>query len=484
MKRIIKITGSFLAIMMIFSQCSDDLLETTSYAQVTSQGFWRNGDDVVSAVNAIYEPLLQENYFGHYERTWDIQSDDMWRAGDHGEDQSIEFFTYDASNPKLIDTWKWRYEMISRANAVLINAPNVNMDAATKDRSLGEAYFLRGFSYWRHYLIHGEVPIFVEADILGGKLNKPKATKAEVEAQIESDFLKALDLLPASYQSDPDNLGRASKGTVYGFLTKFYVTTGQLQKGIDAGKHITENALYALAPNFNDNFLIATENNPEILFSMQYLRNWTMDNTPEIYTTPRPWGGWDFREPIQDLVDEFETGDPRLGYTVFKVGDMVDLGGDAGLTEYTADLSTSGYHFRKFSSWTDGGLNSDQNAPILRSSDVYLLVAEAKVRLSQNGDAELNAVRKRNGLANISGATMKEIIHERRVELAGENERQQDLLRWDKAGIIDIVSLYNKSRGPLKPARTFNRPKHYYFPIPQREIDLSNGVLEQNTFFK
>jgi hypothetical protein len=75
---------------------------------------------------------------------------------------------------------------------------------------------------------------------------------------------------------------------------------------------------------------------------------------------------------------------------------------------------------------------------------------------------------------------MDDIIHERRVELAGENERHQDLMRWDKAGIIDIVALYGQDRGPLKPARTFQKPKHYYFPIPQREIDISNGVLIQN----
>jgi hypothetical protein len=156
MKPILKISAWLLVVMVTFTQCKDDLLESTAYGQATSQQFWRNGDDVVSAVNAIYEPLLQENYFGHFERTWDIQSDDMWRAGDHAEDQSIEYFTYDASNPKLIDTWKWRYEMISRANAVLINAPDVEMDQAIKNRSLGEAYFLRGFSYWRHYLVHGE----------------------------------------------------------------------------------------------------------------------------------------------------------------------------------------------------------------------------------------------------------------------------------------------------------------------------------------
>ncbi len=191
MKSITRISGILLGLLLLFTQCDDNILESTSYGQVTSQQFWRNGDDVVSAVNAIYEPLLQENYFGHFERTWDIQSDDMWRAGDHAEDQSIEYFTYDASNPKLIDTWKWRYEMISRSNAVLINAPTVEMDASLKDRSLGEAYFLRGFSYWRHFLVHGEVPIFVEEDVVAGNLNKPKATIEEVKSRIEEDLLQA-----------------------------------------------------------------------------------------------------------------------------------------------------------------------------------------------------------------------------------------------------------------------------------------------------
>ncbi len=484
MKPIIKISAPLLVVMLVFTQCKDDFLDPTAYGQPTSQQFWRNGDDVVSAVNAIYEPLLQENYFGHFERTWDIQSDDMWRAGDHAEDQSIEYFTYDASNPKLIDTWKWRYEMISRANAVILNAPNVEMDQAIKNRSLGEAYFLRGFSYWRHYLVHGEVPIFLEADVVAGNINKPKATLAEVQAQVEADFLKAVELLPESYQSDATNLGRVSRGTAYGFLAKFYVYTEQFAKAIDAGTQVTGNAQYALADSFEDNFKIATENNPEILFSMQYKALWTTDNTPQIYTTPRPWGGWDFREPVQDLIDEFEPNDPRLGYTVFQVGDIVDLGGDPGVQEYTADLSTSGYHFKKFASWVDGGLNADQNAPILRSADVYLLVAEAKIRSGQNGDAELNAVRERNGLDPITNATMENIIHERRVELAGENERHQDLLRWDKADIIDIVAFYAINRGSLKPGRTFQRPKHYYFPIPQREIDLSNNVLVQNENYR
>jgi hypothetical protein len=54
-------------------------------------------------------------------------------------------------------------------------------------------------------------------------------------------------------------------------------------------------------------------------------------------------------------------------------------------------------------------------------------------------------------------------------------------MRWDRAKIIDIVAHYKKDRGQYKPARNFQRPKHYYFALPQREIDLSQGVLKQNS---
>ena len=122
------------------------------------------------------------------------------------------------------------------------------------------------------------------------------------------------------------------------------------------------------------------------------------------------------------------------------------------------------------------------NVPILRTADVLLMVAEAKIRKSGAGagDAEINMVRDRVGLGPVSNADMPELIHERRVELLGENQRHQDLMRWDRAGIVDIVNIYGEDRGQFDPSRVFVKPKHYFFPIPQREIDLSNGVLIQN----
>lgn len=459
--------------------CSEDFLDSTPYAQSTSASFWRNADDAIAAANAMYDPLNDGDFYGHGEQTFEICGDDFWRAGDHGEDQAIEEFTFDPDNAQLRSAYTRKYEIINRANAILINVPDIDMDPALKDRILGEAYFMRGFATWRLHVIYGEVPVITEQDVIDNNFNKPKASVDDMRAAIEADWQQAAGLLPASYTGA--DIGRPTSGTANGFLAKLYLYMEDFDRVIEHGERVI-NGPYPLAADFGDNFQIATENNPEMLFAVQAEDGWTTC-AYRIYTTPRPWGGWDFHEPIQDLVDEFEEGDPRLDYSIMKPGDTIDLGGDLGPTEYTADLSSTGYHFRKFATYRPtGGLNGSQNVPVLRASDVYLMVAEAKIRRDGNGagDEEINAVRARVGMPPVNGAGMTELIHERRVELSGENQRHQDLMRWDKAGIIDIVQHYQIDRGAFKPPRAFQRPKHYYFAIPQREIDLSNGVLEQN----
>ncbi|HRP57473.1 RagB/SusD family nutrient uptake outer membrane protein [Agriterribacter sp.] len=480
MKNRIIITAIFALLTISFNSCKKGFLNSPPYGQSTSADFWRNADDAIAASNALYSFLGDEYLFAHTEQTWDICSDDQWRAGDHPEDQAIEEFTYEPSNVQLNDSWSRKYEVISRANAVLINVPGIDMDQTLKNRILGEAYFVRGLIYWQFYKIYGQVPVITEADVINNDFNKPKASLDSMHKRIEEDFLKAADLL--QLQNDAANIGRATKGSAWGYLTKFYVYLENWPKAIEYGNNVITGP-YALAPSFGDNFTPATKNNPEMLFSIQCTEGWT-ENVTSIYSAPRPWGGWGFNEPIKDLEDEFEENDPRLTYTMGKIGDVIDIGGSSGPTEVYPGLTNTGYFFRKYVSWRpDGGLDNNMNIPLLRAADVYLLVAEAKIRSSQNGDAEINAVRSRNGLADVENATMTELMHERRVELAGENERHQDLMRWDRAGIIDLPAHYAIDRGPWKPGRTFVVPKNYLFPLPQRQIDLSNGTLVQNPDF-
>jgi len=469
-----------ICLTLLFSACQDDILESIPYGESTSANFWRNGEDALAAANAMYSPLLGEDLYGHGENVFDNCSDDLYRAGDWGNEEAMENFTLDASNSGVSYGWKSKYEIISRANAVLINVPDIeDIDQGLKNTILGEAHFLRAFAYWRFSLIYGGVPLILEENSLENNFNVAKSTQQEIWNQIESDLIAAVGLLPISHS--PDNLGRAHQGSANALLAKLYLYQEKFDETITTGGKVISGP-YPLATNFRDNFTIATKNNPEVLFAAQG-GNWDSGLNPHfIYSTPRPWGGWDFHNPVQDAVDEFEPGDIRKENTLWSPGDMVDRNAK-GITEFTEDLSATGYSLNKYANFdASGNLALEISVPILRSSDVMLMVAEAKIRKSGAGagDVEINTVRNRAGLAPVTNADMTHLIHERRVELLGENQRHQDLIRWDKAGLVDIVEIYGEDRGQYDPPRVFVRPKHYLFPLPQREIDLSNGVLIQN----
>jgi hypothetical protein len=298
-------------------------------------------------------------------------------------------------------------------------------------------------------------------------------------------------------------------------LAKLYMFWEKADKAREYGLKVIQNPNYALSPAYADNFTLGKqETNSEILFAVWNRNNF--NNSPiNIYFTTRAWNGWGFHHPTQNFAEEFEPKDSlRKKATLLSVGDsipnqttLIEITSKdtyqmfAGmLGQYTGRMLpshslTTGYCIRKYTAYNaDGSGNLDGNLkqPILRTADIYLIVAEAKIRLNGAGagDAEINAVRQRAGLTAISGAGMPQLIHERRVELGGENIRFFDLLRWDKANIINVDTIFSKPKkaSPLEPyngavvvpARTFTRPKNYYMPIPQMIIDESKGVLKQN----
>lgn len=476
---------------LLFTGCKG-VLDVEPKGVYSTGNYWRNQSDAIDGVTGIYNVLLEEDYTGFNEFVFDNCSDDQVRGGDHDYDAAIEDFTYDASTYSVRVGWRWKYETINRANNVLIYVPKIaGMDDVIKNRCLGEAHFFRAFAYWRLLLIYGEAPIITEDDVTKSFYNKPKVTADELRAQIETDLLAAADQLPESY-GDADK-GRVSKGTAWGLLCKLYMNWEKLDKAIEVGNKVISNANYKLAPNYADNFSVATGNNSEMLLAVQ-----TVDGNGYsdfiTYHAPRNWNGWSFFYPTKGLVDEFEAGDPRKNICIMQPGDKVNIG--TSIATYQADASWSGYHYKKFCAWKpSGGLDYSLKTPLMRSADIYLLVAEAKIRLNGPGagDAEIKAIRQRASatLPVVTNAGMKELMHERRVELCGENERHQDLMRWDKAKLVDIAALYNQpklaydgnviTRGGA--ARKFAKPKNYYFPMPQQEIDRSKGTLVQNPNF-
>jgi hypothetical protein len=508
----LKSLGLVIIVAVIIPACIKKPLDSEPVGQYTTGNFWRDQNDVLTGIAGIYNIMYQEDGVGHGNYVFEDQSDDISVDGDHADYWRIENLNAQPTDYQVKATWVFAYEQIARSNNALIYIPKVpSMDENIRSRSLGEAYFLRAHAYYILNTIYGEVPIILEENVLSGEYNLPKKTVEEVRVQIESDLLKAADLLPETYTGE--DRGRVHKGSAWGLLTKLYMDWEKLDKALVTGQSVISNPNYALAGKYADIFDIDKQiDNPEILFAI-----WSKDTygsaVANIYFSNRAWGGWGFHHPTQDFVEEFEAEDQeRLQTTVLSVGDSIP--NQNALIEITdkdayqmfegqegqssgrmlPSQSPTGYSIRKYTDFKpDGsGLNFSIKQPLIRTADIYLLVSEIKIRQggAGAGDNELNAVRARAGLDPKSGATFEDLVHERRVELGGENIRHFDLLRWDKAGLIDINDMVSKPKkaSPLPPfngavivpGRTFQRPKNYYIPIPQQIIDESKGVIKQN----
>lgn len=472
------------SVLFGFSSCNS-LLDVDVKGQYTEDNFFKNEQSVVDAVTGLYGLLIAEDFVAHGDYTWDIASDDVYRAGDHSEDEAIETFTFDASNPQLAGGWTWKYEMVSRANMILSKVPQVTeISDAIKNRSLGEAHFFRAFANWWLYLPYGEFPLISQDDAESAHYNKPKATVDEVLNALEMDLKAAAELLP---ETSTD--GRINKGTAWAYLTQLYMhwasypnQAAKLDLAIAVGEHITKNELYRLSSNYQDNFRQKNKALPEMLLYVASSQAWR--NTSTIYYfSPRTLGGWNFFHPMKSLYDTFGDDKRRIA-TLWADGDIIDRGNTKMV--YEGASSETGYHFNKYTTFTaDGKLSFDLLIPLMRSSDVYLLVAEAKIRKFGvgYGDEEINKVRARAGSSAIQMAGKDELIKERRMELAGENRRFFDLVRWDKIGWVDIAKLLENPDAVYHTDLeriNFSSPKNYHFPLPQVEIDKSGGILKQN----
>jgi hypothetical protein len=281
----------------------------------------------------------------------------------------------------------------------------------------------------------------------------------------------------------------------YNLGTAYYDSAAtQLKLVIDEGP-------YALESDFSQVWRFDNEFNDETLIEMSYGYGegefWdggaeTQGNVIQQLTGPRGmlWtagaiggdtinNGWGFDMVTQDLVDEFkaQADSVRLQGTVLAEWKLVEW----GLTSIEKNEAYTGYYTMKRMTWRAQNPTGlvwayNNNERILRLSDIYLLYAEA---LSQSGnDAEaivnIDIVRARAGLGSISQVMTDQSIDlytaiklERRLELAQEAQRFFDLVRWGDAGTV---------LGPLG----FTANKHEHYPIPQVEIDDSNGALIQN----
>ena len=167
--------------------------------------------------------------------------------------------------------------------------------------------------------------------------------------------------------------------------------------------------------------------------------------------------------PTKDIMDAYEAGDLRKAASV----SISVAKGEAYISKFM-DLSAA-----------SGGHNI--NWIVLRYADVLLMLAEA-VGEGSEAYTLVNQVRARAGLqaidANSPGTFITKIMHERQVEFAFEMQRWFDLLRLPQQDILTIMGAdLQRERG-----KTYNiAAYHLLYPIPLPEVQVSKGVVTQNT---
>jgi hypothetical protein len=488
-----KIIKNILVLFIVISMtnCSEDFLEKMPLDTINTENYPATAEELVTLVNGAYQPLQWPKLYNLRMWTSDIMAGNSIVGAGGGSDgietQDMSNFVTNTDNAGVLDLWRGPWPGILMANIILDVAPGLEIDESIKNRSMGEAYFLRAHYYFILTRYFGDVPLITKPQSSDDELYPERVSKDLVYDQIISDLEKAIDLLPVKGAYAGFDIGRASKGAAMGILAKVHLTLGNLNEVVLLTTQI-EGLGYGLNQNYSDNFNPLTENSNESIFEVQYASDggfnfWSNENQASWlspFMGPRGsgfvGGGYGWNQPTQEFVNSYEPNDLRKDLTILYEG-----GPDFDGQPYLASYSLTGYNVRKFLiplSTSPSYDNSPLNFPVLRYADVLLMKAEALNELGQGSQAEipLNLVRNRAGLPNIASGMVQNslraaILHERRIELAFEGQRWFDLIRVDNGQYgIDFIHSIGKTNASQK---------HLLFPVPQIERDR-NPNLTQN----
>jgi starch-binding outer membrane protein, SusD/RagB family len=408
--------------------------------------------------------------------------------------QTLDDYTFDATNDKVRDAWRMCYFSIYRANKVINKSDDLT---PLRKRLIAEAKTLRAYNYFELVTLWGDVPLVLDDIPPSQFTSTPRAPKADVFKQIEKDLTEAAAVLPLKTAYSLADRFRVSKGTAQALLGKTYLYE---QKWSDAATQfdlVINSNVYSVAPSIAVAFSQAGEFGQESIFEISYSngRSYDWGNFPwgaapesnihiqlmgprgDFYTKAPAdslIAGWGFIRPKTKLWNAFiaDGSVARRNQSIMSQTELIAAGGN-----WTApnDWDYEGYFQRKYGSFANqtggpiGELNYGTNWRQIRYSDVLLMAAEAYYRTDETkARGYINQIRQKRGVADVTatGAALFEaIVRERQVELAFEGVRFQDLVRWGRA----VTEL-----GPLG----FQAGKHEVLPIP--DYDVKTGGLKQN----
>ncbi|MGI4762350.1 MAG: RagB/SusD family nutrient uptake outer membrane protein [Janthinobacterium lividum] len=494
--------------LAVATSCKKDLLEQTNPNTLSVAQFWKTGDDANKGVIASYSGIQQYGVYNHCWQFMAARSDESYSQSPFVE---LAVFTrfIQANNLFFISAFAWNdyYRTIYRCNQALNHIPSITMDATLQKQYLAEARFIRALMYYDLDSFFGNIPLIIEEPTVTTRVKQ--VTSAEVEAQVIADLQAAIPDLPVSYAAN--DLGRATKYAAQALLAKMYMQQHKYTEASALMSGIISSGKFSLVPNYLDNFTESNENNNESIFEVQYTGTpldvgQGQDNasSSEGYDRPNFFGppiySYADVQPRQSLTASFTDSTVAFASGSTKKH-MIDPRRDISIISalnpdrfYGKTFAELGYnpnqqYWRKYlndrTRTSPENFTSGINYRLIRYADLLLLQAEALNELGQTAAAVplVNQVRARVGLAAVSAANSSNqtalrlyMRDERGRELAGENVRWYDIVRW---GLLDNQAGLNYLIARDPDFTNFVLGKSKLLPIPQTDIDL-DPTIKQN----
>ena len=496
MKINLKYTSLIIAVLLVFTNCANDLDEQPRGKVNDPESIYKQYANLEATVMAMYAGIRGDANWSRGFATSSYMAtmfgaDDLTTqvGGNKGNFREFDSFNTSANNGAMMNLWRGCYNAILNANEVIEYSYLTVGDEDEINNLVGQAHFVRAFSYF--YLVRswGRIPLYTSASTLATDISLSEVE--DVYNVMIADLIQAENLLPTTQSS----VGMPSQGAAKALLSEVYLTQAGWPLRIESSyalaaqkaKEVIDNkGLYGydLLSDFESLWLRDYDNSAESIFALQYDN---ADGATAFHISGKASmpeaeeNGWDDFFVELNFFNQFPEGARKE--STFRTNFLTSN----GTTVHYTNSATKHPYYAKF---RDGAVDESNPSTatffnsasymLFRYAEVLLIYAEAQSRAdgSPNSAAydALNQVRTRAGLLPLSGLSgddfVNAVIDEKGWELAGEGQRWYDLIRTEK--VAEVAN--NRSSEEQVGIIGSTSPDNYYAPIPDSEILLNPNL--------
>ncbi|MFP3595999.1 RagB/SusD family nutrient uptake outer membrane protein [Chryseobacterium sp. SIMBA_029] len=474
-----------LATMVGFSltSCSEEFIATDfgnseQAEQITSV------EKLQSFVTGAYGSMRDVNYYGaYYQLFGEIRSDEMFSRRAAGYFTSYANLSMTSTDAYATGPYGVIYGVVTKANIVLNSPDNLTWSQTLNQATItdkvnkikGEAYAVRALAFFDLLRLYGQqysngtkgIVIPTKYD---PKANMARASVAETQAQIESDFAKSIALLEDNQFNNTANRTELNILSVKALMSRYYLYKQDYAKVRQYVNDIVAEGVYSVAAK--DSYVISWTLNNASTNSLFELSVGTANayGAAGLNAMMNFSGAYKNVAVLPTTYNLFSTSDVRRSAATFDVS-----GGYRFIKQKYAD--TSGADNIKLVRYEEvllNGIEAELNGGSVTKAQAYWELI-LKNRLSDvvdaNGNITSSVAQQIAALGPINDTKLKT---ERRKELLGEGFRMWDLLRWGQS-----VPVYNSTGGGLTATLNIGDTR-LAFPIPQSETNVSGTLVTSN----